>query len=806
MDKLSRTRVACESCRRKKIKCSGEQPCSNCINKKVPIECVFEDKNKVKMEILKSSSKNRKQIMEDRLSRLEDILVNVVNKIENIKPGDTRGSFESRSSSSNLISSSNETESSVTSNTSNSSPQVNHHSKFEYEDLVYSQDRGVPSFRQRFFENHSFYSICSTKSMKWIDDSLPPHQKDYLNYFKKVPLFFFSKQVTFFQKFVDPIDINATNKEKYLIKPIRLEYQYVMALVQLTKHNSDAMDCMISSEELDELIYQYYFSEKLMNKSTLLLLCAVISLSINVKISTKNLKLSKKYNPILEKYTNAELYSHYDDLLTSSILIYQRIGVLSLGFETIRSLLMLVASLEASGIIMIEITYIILSTAIRFAQEFGLHKPLTYTKLDPAKVHLYKKLWELCLHLDIEFCFRHGKQPIINTFDIITDFHYDMNTMLQLFDVGESSIEHYDAKTNIGFLKREVVLNLYNNKKYSEISNYCEYSISKLRFYSYFRLFANVDDLVTVENLESLLQELNQTSLMIIDRLIGEFKPRFYDETDFNKYIDYHIENIKRSQKNEAVLYDRVLNMQFVFFFQLMVTNRVPFLTSSTNESSKMQTFRTISNKSARTILYLTLKCKPLIIQSFGFVWMSFYPFAAFLILSTTLMYAPHHIDVKHDIDLLLQVSNFMFETAFADYTEDTVSFNLHNNRFGLQAVIMKFFLQIVIAIVDSKTGNKTPRNEIYENQMDRMAKIAPQIFSKEKPLDFPFVFSEEVANPFYERSTTDSPSNNPSLANIINRDDTDRFADYLNNQMNDFVSNQMDSLPNFFVDNNLGF
>lgn len=804
MDKLSRTRVACESCRRKKIKCSGEQPCSNCLSKKVPIECVFEDKSKFKMDVLKSSGKNRKQMMEDRLSKLEDILLNVVNKIDGIKTGSDRHSIPSIASS-NGVSSSNDTESSVTSNTSNSSPQVNQ-SKFDYEDLVYSQDRGVPSFRQRFFENHSFYSICSTKSMKWINDALPPHQKDYLNYFKKVPLFFFCKQVKFFQKFVDPIDINATNKEKYLIKPFRLEYEYVMALVQLSKHNSEPLDCMISNEELDDLIYQYYFSDKLLSKASLLLLSSVISLSIIIKISYKKLDKNKKYNPILEKYSDEELYEHYDDMITSSILIYQRIGVLSLGFETIRALLMLVASLEASGIIMIEIAYIILSSAIRFAQEFGLHKPLTYTKLDPAKVHLYRRLWELCLHLDIEFCFRHGKQPIINTFDLVSNFNYDMNAMLQLFDVGESSIEHYDERTNIGFLKKEVILNLYNNNKQAEIINYCEYSISKLRFYSYFRLFAGADELQSPEHLEILLQELNQTSLMIIDRLVGEFKPRFYDEVDFHKYIDFHIENVKKTQADEVVLHDGVLNLHFVFFFQLMVTNRVPFLTASTNESPKMQTFRTISNKSARTILHLTLKCKPLVEQAFGFVWMSFYPFAAFLILSSTLMYAPHHNDVKHDINLLVEVSNFMFELAFNDYAEDTVTFSLYNNRFGLQAAIMKFFLQIVIAIVDSKTGQQTPRNQIYDQQMARMSTIAPVIFSKEKPIDFPFVFSED-AQPCFDRSTIDSPSSNPSLANIINKDDTeDKFEEYLNIQMNDFINNQMDSLPNFFIDNNLGF
>lgn len=789
-DKIKRTRVACETCRRKKIKCSGDQPCTNCIQQKDEMNCKFLEKPK-KIRMVEKPKGSSLKTMEDRLSRLEGYLIQISEKLVHINE----------------------------SKPPTPEPEA---PKIKLEDEVFDQEGNHYLVRERFFESHSFMSVCSTKSMSWISTSLKNSSKREVIYqFERLPFYFFTKLQPLFKKFVDPVDIDESNREKYLIRPLPDNYEFLLALLTYIEDDNEFFTIICSLDQIKQLLYQYFYGRTKLNNSNLLILCAVFVICLNAALTSKippQECLSKG------NYSKLELNIMFDDLLSSSVLLYQRICVISQGIETIRAILLLVTAFEASGSMILDLNYMVLSVAIRYAHEYGLHRPESYVNLTPEEAESRRSLWNLCLRCDVEFCFRNGKPPISSSYDILRSSKDDLKSVLKSLNIDHSALEHFDPKTQLGYLSPNYIQKLYDDRNLAAIVQYENYSLSKLRFDSYFTLFNNVGNLHTIENLENLLEDLNTGGYRLANSLVEEFKPRFYDEPGFEFYIDKIIK--EKTSFNSGVHAD-IFNFQFLYFFQLMLTNRVPFLTNITEDSPKIQEFRKIFIRSTRTLLHLGLKIDHEAIQSFAVIWLAFYPFAAFLILSALIINNPKSMGVTEDLKLLTDVSNYFFDIAFGDYTKDSVIYNLGNNSFGCQTVIMKVFLQLVIGVVDLKNVIQYKEDEIHLKQVKILEHIAPELFQGKRRLHFKIhsTFNEEenlessknslssMVGSYSETSSADynyglkaqtPTSNTPMNQNMIN--DNPVFDMLFDDQMNDFVSSQMNNLPNFFFDNNLGF
>lgn len=89
-----RIRIACDICRRKKIKCNGEYPCGNCMQTKGSI-CHYEERSVKKktdthsITKLSTRSKNTKsiEVLNSRLSTLENVILKLTEKIDVIGTG-----------------------------------------------------------------------------------------------------------------------------------------------------------------------------------------------------------------------------------------------------------------------------------------------------------------------------------------------------------------------------------------------------------------------------------------------------------------------------------------------------------------------------------------------------------------------------------------------------------------------------------------------------------------------------------------------------------------------------------------------
>lgn len=105
-----------------------------------------------------------------------------------------------------------------------------------------------------------------------------------------------------------------------------------------------------------------------------------------------------------------------EKLLDNALFYYSRLSVISGGLYTIVGSIFL--SLYADNISLSRAAYLISSTAIRQAQELGLHIEETYRNLSPQEKKLRLNIWWTCYIVDKELCIRWGQTPVINDKDV----------------------------------------------------------------------------------------------------------------------------------------------------------------------------------------------------------------------------------------------------------------------------------------------------------------------------------------------------------------------------------------------------
>lgn len=83
-----RTKVACEFCRKRKIKCNGAQPCSNCVNG-CRGSCTYPKRIKERRTTAKHVSNTKTvQLLNKRIGSIESVLRKIASRFDDIKKGE----------------------------------------------------------------------------------------------------------------------------------------------------------------------------------------------------------------------------------------------------------------------------------------------------------------------------------------------------------------------------------------------------------------------------------------------------------------------------------------------------------------------------------------------------------------------------------------------------------------------------------------------------------------------------------------------------------------------------------------------
>ena len=134
-----------------------------------------------------------------------------------------------------------------------------------------------------------------------------------------------------------------------------------------------------------------------------------------------------------------------EKLFDNAIYYYQRVSVVSEGIETIEALLLLIICIESNWLTSF-LNSSPIAVAIRFAQDLGLHRAESYLNKPLKEQERRRRVWWFCYFFDIEFCFKSGKPPMINSSDVTTNSDEDL---LQYFKLTAAEAPQSSALTSV---------------------------------------------------------------------------------------------------------------------------------------------------------------------------------------------------------------------------------------------------------------------------------------------------------------------------------------------------------------------
>ncbi|EER30855.1 predicted protein [Candida tropicalis MYA-3404] len=832
-----RIRVACDTCRRKKIKCNGTFPCANCVQTKNESSCHYTERPMKKSKIVKDKK-------ETSISNKKDDVISVTSSNgdnNELKPKDkpttkskskskshSTGDIESRLSSiensiSRMMSVMEKLSGKLTSQsngeqniTEDEEPEIRDHTttpsdlqnpKKDFNDLVNLRNW------DEFVGTHSIACIFSRDSLAWMERALGEYGVEYLTPIRNLPLVFFSEMKPYILKWVDPPVVDRHQKRRLMETPFPLDEKLVMGLVNLYYEETSIVNTIVEESWMRELFTSYFKNLKetdarkrrryrlpeLLSMTCVLL----IALTCNTEDGLFNYdpkKFPNEYSPagaLLDGYSRKMLTELQEKLFDNAIYYYQRVSVVSEGIETIEALLLLIICIESNWLTSF-LNSSPIAVAIRFAQDLGLHRAESYLNKPLKEQERRRRVWWFCYFFDIEFCFKSGKPPMINSSDVTTNSDEDL---LQYFKLTAAEAPQSSALTSVfqsivddvlrstteqssmslGILRQIQYGGYINNPMYFHFSVLL---LSKIRSNSYHELFVASAQKKSFNEISNTLEKLNQEMMQLAAHSAEAIKPRFHNDLRFQ--VSDTDNSISRKET--------ILSFKLSFFCHLMIINRYPFMISTKDSllDDRILQYRNLSLDSARTILLLVKSWDRSSATAIFFNWALYFPVAAFLVLSAAILNHPSLAESQRDLYLLIDIALSYFscsnEWKHSDSFINKKTVIYTNKALSIELII-RLMLRIVIKVFETQTGiSILDNNQILKDYLKEAETKFPEIFQNHQ--EFTSRMMQVVgASPFgssgdeYTNKRTGasprnasaysakSPSYNPSLSNIINND-----------------------------------
>ncbi|KAL6451219.1 HAL9 Halotolerance protein 9 [Candida maltosa Xu316] len=662
--KRARISKACQYCRKKKIKCDGMKPCSNCVNsngsnceyiedpqKKQrntelsngPVLSRIEDGNrKVKSKPTKNQTL---QNLEDRLSRIENMLVDLTKQFQS----NTTVSEETNGDSLSEIQEVPEEDADV---------ELDGVEEGEEEETVEPEITADIDIESGKIWSHSIVNIfsrdCIESLLKNSAESSTEEDAKSLNSIAQIYNYYA-------QAFLDTVcqPIKTRIKKRFeLMDSIFDNVELPLAI--LKKLDSVYLVNYICDFNYVNGLFEKYYQEKfnelenpekrrsIFKWSELLIMSAAIGICVSMIIDDRNAgKLSG--SNLINSLTDLELVEINSKCFYSMILYYNRLCFISEGLATVRGIILFVIYLEAV-LSSIRTNLIPITIAIRYAQELGLHRQDCYQGLSASEQLSRKILWWFCEYYNVEYCFRTGQPINLSIYEVSSLEDITTNAIV---NASWKLLEYFFKNANNDAL---TIAKIVETKATHKCATYMMYSLSKIRIRSFHLLYEPKKDrkikLSTfLSNVEIINKEMEAIN-------IPPLNVAFYDDPNFAFNNPEKLELIGKLDNG----YENFLMIYFNYFLHLMTINRVDFVSTSgksipqhlIDQSLK---FEQISIRSARTILHLVKSIQLGKINFTTYSWFLYHPFAAFVYLSTIYLNNPNGLDLEQDLDLLIQVS-----------------------------------------------------------------------------------------------------------------------------------------------------
>lgn len=751
----TRIKVACEACRRKKVKCDGQYPCLTC--SRMGGECIYKERSERQQKKTKKRKLNAStddiMHLNSRLSKLEDMLALLGDKmgLGNLplaEDSSENGSDDSDSSRADGCSAYKEESENPISSINESSKYLQ--SKQEMKDTE-SEDADSPcaamdhmacasggddqkfikDHLSRYVGTHSIFAVFSERSLTHIQRLLGSESGHFVLPIRNVPILMGSRMHSLELRWVDPPIISAKEKKAILETPFQDTEKPLLFSIIDSYYERNVIASLLCSKKYVMDLFEEYFkkdskSSRKLKTSELLIMSISLCMSFTAKLTDAFHKFlflteseKKKQKKVFVESLKC-LVVYYDKLFDNCIFYYHRILVINEGIETVEAILMLSLFLKISSVAS-HSSYILVSVATRFAQELGLHRSFDYLNMSEEENFRRKNIWWYCFALDMEACFKDGKPPLIDDLEASLNFEKDLISNMK-FIAPSFKEEGIPQKLN-----GQVVTQLAERHGLKVYHYYYFMIFSKLKSKSYRYLFAPVAETFSFDDILEKIEQLDQEMNEIANGLPFEVRPRLYNDPNFRSTFN----DLEQSMNEFAVV------LQFLYFGHLMIINRVPSnvdFREKDVQRRKILNFRKISLDSARTILILVKNLQSINFNALIFNWIIVIPFVAFLQILAACMNHPNDPQTRSDLNLLIECSLNYFSNILSMQAAklNFMSFPImdHSEIIG---IVAKLLLRVTLKVYQNATGyDLTSHTPGLEEHLNQVQKTYPSLFGKE--------------------------------------------------------------------------
>lgn len=835
MEEKRRDRVAkaCALCRRKKIKCDGMMPCNHCQH--LNSSCFYE-LNKQRKPRAKATDN-----FQHRISKLENLVIRIAEKVDSLGGGSA--GIPSLGSDLPVL------------------PRIDSDQETSPEDQDGNLDMEDTSELLRTpasevlgtKERDSYFQQCKAIMTEAFEKDVPLHTRKVLPHYKGSHL---GISMVFSPQSVSFIQLKLRPQDHYIAMPLESLLFYVTAWKRVLQsawtepqahtpeqikklkagifpHNRAFVDDMLRLYEhihmemmcpasmVRELFDAHYSNKTLPPEkkrkflySELMIMNLVIAFTTAMFVDNKNPVNEATRYATVDKIPLSQLSATQEEVFMNSIFYYNRIAAVSEGIVSVQALLLMVCYLETTGVLS-DINFILVSTAVRFAQEMGLHRIETSSHLPDAERYQRMKLWAMCQHMDIEMCYRLGKPPLVNIVDVsVLDLFNDVSVgdLTQVLCHGGTEGQEKTKMAQHGIHKSM-------------------FRLSQIRSLSYVKLFSASVGYQSVKSIQETVTSINTNLFEMALEMSDETRPRFYYEENFDKLlasirIDHSFNHLCNMR----------CNLLLTYFTHLMTINRVPWQVVAGDGEPLLENseYRRLSLESARTILHIVRSISREAMPHLEINWMVSYPFAAAVnIISNCLNHVSDN-EIFKDLSLIIDLSMNFF-VYFGQKAENEHTKLLYM-RIQIYDILIRILLRITIKIIEEGSNmNILGSNPALKEHLEVIERKYPQFYRKATDAAGVSELMRSVCSTyprlrrdFNSEILNNSPSNNscnsmssyastprrtdPALPNIMHPTDTKLDMDEklapdwptFGDEFLSFANEEMLNMPNFFFDNGI--
>lgn len=680
--------MACTFCRHRKIKCDGKRPCSSCLERESH-NCVYTATTKAP----KSYRLEKSNPLEERLARVESLL-------EALQSDKTPNSPAT------------ETPTPETNTARYESPKP--------DPLIQNNSVHI----ERFSGSHFHFCANPITFVNHLKKKIPTAYHNIFIPLEMMPSVFSTSVKRFESSWTEGPAVDLT-RQKLPLEDMFLEnYETVTKLLDIF-YSQDILANFVCALEEVKALFALYSQDKgrkrgLLAESDLLIMNMAVVISVLALLDDIRRGIWKED---LFTLGRSDLKGILDQCLASSAILFRKILFLSEGIQTVKAIMLAVLYVEFN-VSNSRLDRALLTLAIRYAQDVGLHEYEKYTVSTEEQALVWKKLWCIIEYFDVEMAYRKGVPPLIRLEDCLPKCEgMEKHSLHVINEILELDYESDYFMATYDFLR---ALSWVRNKSLSSAST-----------------FKYKTHLQVLEIIEDLKQEMADLAMLFPTR----YRPVLVSEAPLD--VNVLAQWVQSGEKMKTGRF-LILVARLNFLSHLMFLNTIPFMYNMPSPDKLGKTYEELKQRSvdcARTILETAtvLRCPQLPAMLLNCV--IHHIVSAFLCLLYKCVDNTDDLQNSSDISLLIKVANSSFQFSDSESQEPIRDWITKEKKYELLCLAG---LNIGCKIIDSKTEEDVLLNETEFNEhYSKLAQLFPSIFQ-----EYPSTNSTNTSSGRYTYST----------------------------------------------------